>query len=119
MMYTPRFQGYIDTLRTLYTSRKPSVRAGILSEAGSGLVNAISEITLNIVKGVLPVSKRTLTKLRKWKSQVKDLASKKTSLKAKKQLLTDNRELIRIILRPLIDILVSVDRSKTNGKQSK
>ena len=59
-------------------------RQGILEGADPMLVKAISEITLNVINGNIPLTYSQKRRLSQHKSTIRSLADKKRSLKAKK-----------------------------------
>ena len=103
---TAKFLQYEKILRTLFKA-KPDTRSAIISEASDGVINALSELIFNLRKGVIHLQPSDIKTLRRYKKDLKDLSTKRTSIKAKKDLLIRNPGLVRRILKPLIPILDS------------
>ena len=74
------------TLLILAKARPRLIKQIILS-ADRSLLNALSECALNILKGVVPLSKPKKKKLRKFKKNLRLLARKRTTLKVRKRAL--------------------------------
>lgn len=55
-------------------SSNPKVRTAILKNADDELIRAISEITYNVIRGNVPLSKEKVEKLKKYKIQLRKLA---------------------------------------------
>lgn len=55
-------------------SSNPKVRTAILKNADDELIRASSEITYNVIRGNVPLSKEKVEKLKKYKIQLRKLA---------------------------------------------
>ena len=74
------------TLLILAKSRPKLIRKIILS-ADRSLINTLSECALNVLKGVVPLTKSKKKKLARFKRNLRLLARKNGSIKAKKKAL--------------------------------
>ena len=82
-----RIRRNLATLQKLYKS-SAATRRVILNNAGPDFINTLCEIAVNILKGKIPLTRRQYTQLQKTKSELRTLASKATSIKRKKSLVT-------------------------------
>ena len=62
-----------------------------ICHAGKDQINALSEITLNLLKKNIPVSKKTIGRLKPHKNLLRSIAEKGASLKQRKKLLMRQR----------------------------
>ena len=62
-----------------------------IHHAGKDQINALSEITLNLLKKNIPVSNKTIGQWRPHKNLLRSIAKKGASLKKRKQLLMKQR----------------------------
>ena len=69
------------------TKARPKLVKEIISTADKSLIHALSECALNILTGVVPLTPAKKKKLTKFKNKLRSLATKRTSLKNKKNLL--------------------------------
>lgn len=80
-------------------------RAAILSNLTKAQINVLSEVALNIYKGVFPNKKKYIKSLKPYKSIVYQLGTKSVGVRKKKQLLIRHNKLIPNLLRPVMDFL--------------
>lgn len=73
-----------ETLLVL-TKARPKLVREIIMTADRGLINALSECALNILSGVVPLTPAKKKKLAKFKSNLRILAKKSTSVTNKKK----------------------------------
>lgn len=99
-MPLPRFLNFINILQTLWRA-STNKRQEILAHLNNELVKVLSEISWNLLKGTVPLDDRQKTQLRQWKGVIKKIASKRVSLRRKKQLLIDNPQMVGAILYAL------------------
>jgi coenzyme F420-reducing hydrogenase beta subunit len=66
---------------------KPVVSRQILQSAPTGLINALSEIALNVLHGGIPLSTAQKKKMGRFKRQLRDLSKKRTAVKRKRTIL--------------------------------
>ena len=65
----------------------PKVVRSVIAGADPELLKVISQCSLNVLKGVVPISSAQKKKLRKYKTALRVLANHKSSLRQKKALL--------------------------------
>ena len=95
----------LDLLRVLARSSKKQ-RQAILQTCHVDLIKCLAEISLNVLKGVVPINDTQKKKLRRYKSLLRALADKKVSLKTKKQKLNQSGgNLLAFLLPPVLSVL--------------
>lgn len=94
-------------LLKLVSRSPPRLRKAILGAAPIDLIKAIGEIALNALKGVIPLSPRQKTVLRRKRSVVKSLSSSKTSLTKKKKLVRQQGGFIGSLLGIALPLITS------------
>ncbi len=67
---------------------KPKARNAIIQHAPTDLIKAISEIVLNVLKGVVRLTAAQKKRLVRYKNKLRALASNKVSQKIKRKFLT-------------------------------
>ena len=67
---------------------KPKIRNAIIEHGPGDLIKAISEIVLNVLKGVIKLTARQKKRLVRYKNKLRALSSNKVSQKIKKKFLT-------------------------------
>ena len=77
----------LPLLQTLAKS-KPKIRDVIFQHGPSDLIKAISEIVLNVLKGVIKITPRQIKRLARYKNKLRALASNKVPEKLKRKFLT-------------------------------
>ena len=60
-------------------------RQELLEHANADQINAISEMTLNLLKKRIPIQTSTLAKLKRHKDVLRELAKRKNSLKRRRE----------------------------------
>lgn len=80
-------------------------RVAILSHLTKTQINVLSEVALNIYKGVFPNKQKYIKSLNPYKSIVYQLGTKSVGVRKKKQLLIRHNKLIPNLLRPVMDFL--------------
>lgn len=91
----------------LLCGAKPAVIKAVLKGASPDLVQALSECSLNVLKGnvrLTPAQKRSLCK---YKLSLRSLAKKGVSIKKKKEILQKGG-FIGALLKPVLGVLGSV-----------
>lgn len=104
-MPRPRFLNQLEILRALYKSN-PLRLEYILQHIDSDIIESISEIALNILKGIINLNPQRFKNLKKYSTYIKQLAKKSISLRRKKKILTDNPKLVSQILGALFAKLI-------------
>ena len=84
------------------TISKAQFRA-LLSTASNGQVNAITEITLNLLRGTIPTTPEVKAKLLRQAKCLRKLASAKTSIRARRECLQP--KVVQTILHLSLPIL--------------
>ncbi len=67
---------------------KPQIRNAIIEHGPTDLIKAISEIVLNVLKGVIKITPRQKKRLARYKNKLRDLTSNKVSQKVKRKFLS-------------------------------
>ena len=67
---------------------KPKVRNAIIEHGPADLIRAISEIVLNVLRGVVRLTAAQKKRLVRYKNKLRALASNKVSQKVKRKFLT-------------------------------
>ena len=88
----------------LLCGAKPAVIRAVLKGASPDLIRALSECSLNLLKGHIPLTSNQMRQLRRHKQSVRLLAKKKTSLKRRKQLLQKGG-FLGALVKPLLGVL--------------
>lgn len=98
-------------------SLPPSERCHILQSAKPELIAAISECSDNLLRGVVPLSRSQIEKLRKHRSQLHSIANRQTGLGRKRKLLASRQTggFLPLLLAPLAGILGSVIGDAISG----
>lgn len=103
-----RLRNNAEFLRAL-AKANPKLRRAILKCCHSELIIAICEVTLNVLRGVVPLSKQQAGKLKRHKKVLRALADRKVSLKKKKEQLNQTGgSFLPIILPPVLTVLASL-----------
>ena len=92
------------TVLKLLQKSSPSVVRNIIRKADRKLLNTLCECSLNILKGNIALSKPQLIRLKKYKSALRNLVERKTSLKKKKAILQTGG-FLSALLTPLLGVL--------------
>lgn len=103
-MDAPIYAGLEDFFNILSKSSVTGVKT-ILKSTDYRTVKVIVELLLNILKGVLPISKQQVKKFRVYKPIINRLISTKSNLKNKKKLLSENAALVKLAVKVLIDYI--------------
>ena len=106
-------QNHRDTLLYLYRAR-PRIIKAVIKEADSSLINAISELAVNVLKGTVPLSSRQKAKLKAYKSQLRRLVEKRTSLLQKKTIVQKGG-FLPALLGPLTKLLIPLASTVFGG----
>ena len=91
-------------LKFLYQANK-NQRIAVLSHITKKEVDVLSEIALNIYKGVFPNKKKYVKPLESFKSIIWKLGSKSVSRHKKKKLLIRYNKVLPSLLRPVLDFI--------------
>ena len=85
----------------------PKLKKAIIKHAPTDLVTAISEIVLNLIKGVIKLTAHQKKRLSRYKKELLALAKKKVSLGEKRKILVQKGGGVVSILVPLALSLLS------------
>ena len=85
----------------------PKLKKAIIKHAPPDLVTAISEIVLNLIKGVIKLTAHQKKRLSRYKKELHGLAKKKVSLGKKRKILVQKGGGLISILVPLVLSLLS------------
>lgn len=88
----------------LLCGAKPSVIKAVLKGASPDLIKALSECSLNILKGHVHLTPAQKKQLSRYKQSLRALAKKGTSVKRRKQILQKGG-FIGAILKPVLGVL--------------
>lgn len=99
-------------LRTL----KSAQRKHFIARAPTPVINKISELCLNCVKGSLPIDRREINLLKKDRTTIRAVGSKKNSLKKRRNLLIQKGGFLPILLKFALPLLASYIGSKLTKK---
>jgi len=102
-----RMRKNADLLRVLAKSN-PKLRRGILKCCHNELIKAICEVTLNVLKGLVPINTQQKKKLRQYKKVLRALVNKKVSIKKKREYLNQTGgNFLSFLLPPVLSVLAS------------
>ena len=88
---------------------KPKLRKLLIEHVPANVITAICECSLNLLKGVVPVTQRQKRRLARYKTHLRALASKKVSRKRKKLYLNQKGgNLLTALLPPVLSVLGSL-----------
>ena len=103
-----RMRGSLPYLQVIVKS-KPKLRKLLIDNVPANVITAICECSLNLLKGVIPVTPRQKRCLARYKTHLRDLASKKVSRKRKKLYLNKKGgNLLSALLPPVLSVLGSL-----------
>ena len=102
-----RMKGNLPYLQILAKCR-PKVRNVLLEHGTANLVTCICECSLNLLKGVIPLTPSQKQSLLPFKRHLHILANKKISRKRKKSLNRKGDSLLSVLLPPVLGVLESL-----------
>lgn len=103
-----RMRNNLDLLNVLARSNKKQ-RKAILQNCHVDLVKCLAEISLNLVRGVIPINASQKKKLKRYRRVLHALADKKVSLTTKrKELNQHGGNLLTLLLPPVLSTLGSL-----------
>ena len=109
-----RLQKHGSTLRFLCKS-KPSIIFSIIKDADKDFIDCVSECFCNILKRNIALTPKQKSKLLKYKTALRSVAKKSTSLKKKKALIQKGGFLSALI-GPLLGAVIPAVSSLFKGK---
>ena len=103
-----RMRGSLPYLQVLAKS-KPKLRKLLIDNVPANVITAICECSLNLLKGVVPLTPRQKQRLARYKTHLRALANKKVSKKRKKLYLNQKGgNLLAALLPPVLGVLGSL-----------
>lgn len=104
-MMSRRLSENADLLRVLAKSN-PKLRSAILKCCNNELIKAICEVTLNVLKGVVPINKQQKRKLKRYKRVLRALVDKKVPVKKKREHLNQTGgNFLPFLIPPVLSVL--------------
>lgn len=86
--------------------KQPSAKRHLkIKKASTEEIRSICELCVNLKRGVLPITKRRLTKLLPYKKEIKHISLKTPSIKKKRELLVQRGDGFLPLLAPLVAIV--------------
>ena len=82
---TKKVLAHLSLLKKL-SKCKPCQRKALLEEGGKSLQLCLRECALNILQGNVHLTKAQWTKLKRYKTQIRDLSKKTTSQKRRREI---------------------------------
>ena len=103
-----RMKGSLPYLQVIVKS-KPKLRKLLIDNVSANVITAICECSLNLLKGIIPVTPRQKRRLARYKTHLRDLANKKVSRKRNKLYLNQKGgNLLSALLPPVLSVLGSL-----------
>ena len=101
-------KGSLPYLQVIVKS-KPKLRKLLINNVPEEVITAICECSLNLLKGVIPITPGQKRRLARYKTHLRALASKKVSRKQKKLYLNQKGgNLLTALLPPVLSVLGSL-----------
>jgi hypothetical protein len=94
-----------DSLIKTYNELPREIQIVILKSKNTKVIKLLCEISLNIIKKILPLTDSQLKDIIKYKRIVKLLATRNKSLKRKREKILSNRKLVNILFDIVKQIL--------------
>lgn len=100
-----RLRHHEAVLRIL-AKASPAVARKIILDSKTDLINILSECAINILNGNVPLTPKRKQHLRKFKSNLRQLARKKASVKSRKQVLIQRGGFLPALLGPILTVVL-------------
>lgn len=97
-----------DFLNLLAESKNPKRRRLLVEWAGKNDLDAISEISLNTLRGNVKLSPSTYKKIQKYKKALRTLALKKASIKKRKQIIKQQGGFLPFLIPAALLVVSSI-----------
>jgi hypothetical protein len=94
-------QANIQLLEMLNKSSEDKRKVLLLHLTNNG-IKTFSEMALNIMKGIVPITNREKLLLFTFKNTIKKIMQKRTSIKATRLLLIENFKLVKLLITPTL-----------------
>jgi hypothetical protein len=107
----------MEKLKIISKIKDPRLRKKILIEiADDCLYKALNEIAVNTISKKVPLNRATKTKLRKYKTHIKALASKTKNKRLQKKLVVQSGGFLPLLVPAVASILGSVLSAAINRR---
>lgn len=103
-----------DYLKLISTAKNEKIRKNLIKEAEDCVVNAISEIALNCLKGNIPLKNCDFKKLNKYKQVLRKISKRNSVLSRKKTILQSGGQLMGVLIPTAIALIEEVVRRLQN-----
>lgn len=84
----------------------PKLRKAILKNSDKELIETVCEICHNILKGNVPITTKCRSKLKKYKRDIRSLASPNIKLASKRNIVVQKGGFLPIILEALLSSII-------------
>ena len=102
----------------LLANSKPKEARKILQNANRELIEAIRQCVLNVLRGIVSLSKEDIRRLDKYKSRLREIADKTTNFQTRKKIIQQGENFLIPILGALVPHIISGISSLINRKKS-
>ncbi len=102
-----RVKKHLHTLKLLKTA-KPKLRKSLLAQSDNDLIQCLCECCHNVLNGNIKLSPKQKKALSRHKKHLRNLTTKKLSLKKKRHLLVQKGGFLPALLGPIIGIASSL-----------
>ncbi len=102
-----RLKKHLDELKVLKKA-KPAFRKSVLKAADKDLIYCLCECSHNILNGNIKLSPRERKSLQNHRKPLRDLATRRVSLKKKRDILVQKGGFLPALLGPILAIAASV-----------
>ena len=116
MVYFSKMSNLENNLRALKRLRKLTAkqRKVYVSCCNKQLVNCISEVSRNLLKGNIDLTTKQLKCLKRYKDVIRKVSCKKNSLKKRQKIITQNGGFLGALIGPAIGAITSLIGSLIN-----
>ena len=83
-------------------------RSNLLKNFDNCVITAIAEISKNCLLGNIPLSKCNYNKIKKYKNDIRKIASKRTTLKKRRNLIVQKGGFLNILIPTVLSLLANV-----------
>ena len=102
-----RLRTHLDDLKFLKKAT-PSVRKAVLKTADNELIRCLCDCSHNILKGNIKLNDKNKKILTKHRGQLRALASKKLTLKKKRNLMVQKGGFLPALIGPILGVATSL-----------
>ena len=86
-----RLKRQVPFLRSVLQEANQHRRRDLLKHANKDQINAMSEMTLNLLKNNIPISPVTMARLRPYRQSLRKLGNRRSSLKKRRRILQNQK----------------------------